>query len=121
MQATGSTARSDGHRAGSSRTAPSASLAAVDRGRSARRLCATVRDRCRSGAHAVRRRHRARRRARRRALMLETLANHLEVVWGAAVALVIVILLTPAVGGMARVLGVVDRPEARRLNRSPVP
>jgi UDP-GlcNAc:undecaprenyl-phosphate/decaprenyl-phosphate GlcNAc-1-phosphate transferase len=29
--------------------------------------------------------------------------------------------LTPAVGGMARMLGVVDRPGMRRLNRSPVP
>src|SRR5204862_6564154 len=47
--------------------------------------------------------------------------DHLEVIWGAALALAIVILLTPAVGGMARLLGVVDRPEARRLNRSPVP
>jgi UDP-GlcNAc:undecaprenyl-phosphate/decaprenyl-phosphate GlcNAc-1-phosphate transferase len=53
--------------------------------------------------------------------MLETLAHHLDVIWGALVALVIVVLLTPAVGGMARVLGVVDRPGARRLNRSPVP
>jgi UDP-GlcNAc:undecaprenyl-phosphate/decaprenyl-phosphate GlcNAc-1-phosphate transferase len=53
--------------------------------------------------------------------MLHTLADHLQVVWGAVVALVIVILLTPAVGGMARLLGVVDRPEARRLNRHPVP
>jgi UDP-GlcNAc:undecaprenyl-phosphate/decaprenyl-phosphate GlcNAc-1-phosphate transferase len=53
--------------------------------------------------------------------MLQTLADHLQVVWGAVVALVIVILLTPAVGGMARLLGVVDRPEARRLNRRPVP
>jgi UDP-GlcNAc:undecaprenyl-phosphate GlcNAc-1-phosphate transferase len=43
------------------------------------------------------------------------------VVWGALVALVIVVLLTPAVGGMARLLGVVDRPEARRANRNPVP
>jgi UDP-GlcNAc:undecaprenyl-phosphate/decaprenyl-phosphate GlcNAc-1-phosphate transferase len=43
------------------------------------------------------------------------------VIWGAALALVIVILLTPAVGGMARLLGVVDRPDGRRLNRSPVP
>ena len=31
------------------------------------------------------------------------------------------ILLTPAVGGMARLLGVVDRPESRRLNVNPVP
>ncbi len=53
--------------------------------------------------------------------MLDTLADHLEVIWGAVLALVIVILLTPAVGGMARMLGVVDRPEARRLNRRPVP
>jgi len=37
------------------------------------------------------------------------------------VALAIVVLLTPAVGGMARLFGVVDRPEARRANRSPVP
>jgi UDP-GlcNAc:undecaprenyl-phosphate GlcNAc-1-phosphate transferase len=53
--------------------------------------------------------------------MLHTLADHLEVIWGALLACVIVILLTPAVGGMARLLGVVDRPDARRLNRSPVP
>ena len=53
--------------------------------------------------------------------MLETLADHLQVIWGAVVACVIVVLLTPAVGGMARMLGVVDRPGARRLNRTPVP
>jgi len=53
--------------------------------------------------------------------MWNTLADHLEVVYGAALALVIVVLLTPAVGGMARMLGVVDRPGMRRLNRSPVP
>jgi UDP-GlcNAc:undecaprenyl-phosphate/decaprenyl-phosphate GlcNAc-1-phosphate transferase len=53
--------------------------------------------------------------------MLHTLADHLEVLWGAILALVIVVLLTPAVGGMARLLGVVDRPETRRLNRRPVP
>lgn len=53
--------------------------------------------------------------------MWETLTNHLEVLYGAALALVIVILLTPAVGGMARMLGVVDQPGARRLNRSAVP
>jgi len=49
-----------------------------------------------------------------------TLTDHLEVVYGAALALLIVVLLTPAVGGMARMLGVVDRPGARRVNRSPV-
>jgi UDP-GlcNAc:undecaprenyl-phosphate/decaprenyl-phosphate GlcNAc-1-phosphate transferase len=53
--------------------------------------------------------------------MVHTLAHHLQVVWGALLALTIVVLLTPAVGGMARLLGVVDRPEARRLNRRPVP
>ena len=53
--------------------------------------------------------------------MLETLADHLEVIWGALLAASIVVLLTPAVGGMARLLGVVDRPEGRRLNRRTVP
>src|SRR5881227_889704 len=53
--------------------------------------------------------------------MLQTLSDHLEVLWGAGVALGIVTLLTPAVGGMARLLGVVDRPEGRRLNRRTVP
>src|ERR687886_780048 len=53
--------------------------------------------------------------------MLHTLADHLEVIWGAALALVIVVLLTPAVGGMARLLGVVDRPDRRRLNRRAIP
>ncbi len=33
----------------------------------------------------------------------------------------IVVLLTPAVGGMARMLGVVDQPDARRLNKRPIP
>jgi UDP-GlcNAc:undecaprenyl-phosphate/decaprenyl-phosphate GlcNAc-1-phosphate transferase len=51
----------------------------------------------------------------------EELRDHLEVVWGALVALVVVVLLTPAVGGMARMLGAVDSPGGRRLNRSPVP
>jgi len=51
----------------------------------------------------------------------ETFTDHLEVLWGAVAALGIVILLTPAVGGMARMLGVVDQPGARRLNRRAVP
>jgi UDP-GlcNAc:undecaprenyl-phosphate GlcNAc-1-phosphate transferase len=42
------------------------------------------------------------------------LTDHLEVIWGALLAFVIVVLLTPAVGGMARLLGVVDRPENGR-------
>ena len=50
------------------------------------------------------------------------LTGNLEVVWGALIALGIVVLLTPAVGGMARLLGVVDRPEGgRRPARSTVP
>ena len=53
--------------------------------------------------------------------MWSTLEDHPEVIYGAVLALVIVILLTPAVGGMARLLGVVDRPGGRRLNRRTVP
>ncbi len=53
--------------------------------------------------------------------MLRTIADHLQVLYGAAVALLIVVLLTPAVGGMARMLGAVDRPEGRRLNVNPIP
>src|SRR5919202_3360778 len=53
--------------------------------------------------------------------MLHTLADPLEVIWGGALALVIVVLLTPAVGGRAGLLGVVARPGARRLNRRAVP
>ena len=53
--------------------------------------------------------------------VLDVLGDHLQVVWGALVALVVVVLLTPAVGGMARMLGAVDVPGGRRLNRSPVP
>src|ERR671936_267597 len=53
--------------------------------------------------------------------MWSTFTDHLEVLWGAAAALGIVVLLTPAVGGMARVLGVVDEPGTRRLNRRAVP
>jgi UDP-GlcNAc:undecaprenyl-phosphate GlcNAc-1-phosphate transferase len=53
---------------------------------------------------------------------LETLGKNLEVVWGAIVAIVIVVLLTPAVGGMARILGVVGREEpGRRPNARAVP
>jgi UDP-GlcNAc:undecaprenyl-phosphate/decaprenyl-phosphate GlcNAc-1-phosphate transferase len=53
--------------------------------------------------------------------MLDTLADHLEIIWGALLAAAIVVLLTPAVGGMARLLGVVDQPGVRRMNRSTVP
>src|SRR5438445_340141 len=51
----------------------------------------------------------------------QELSDHVEVVWGAVVALVIVVLLTPAVGGMARMLGAVDQPGGRRLHTRPIP
>jgi UDP-GlcNAc:undecaprenyl-phosphate GlcNAc-1-phosphate transferase len=51
----------------------------------------------------------------------EELRSTPEVLYGAGIAFVIVVLLTPAVGGMARMLGAVDRPDARRLNRRPIP
>jgi UDP-GlcNAc:undecaprenyl-phosphate GlcNAc-1-phosphate transferase len=44
-----------------------------------------------------------------------------EVLYGGFLALAIVLLLTPAVGGMARRLGIVDAPERRRLNALPIP
>jgi UDP-GlcNAc:undecaprenyl-phosphate GlcNAc-1-phosphate transferase len=53
--------------------------------------------------------------------MWSTLSDHPEVVYGAVAALLIVVLLTPAVGGMARLLGAVDVPGARRVNRGTVP
>jgi UDP-GlcNAc:undecaprenyl-phosphate GlcNAc-1-phosphate transferase len=53
--------------------------------------------------------------------MLDELRDDPEVLYGMAIAFVVVVLLTPAVGGMARLLGVVDRPDGRRLNRRPIP
>ncbi len=53
--------------------------------------------------------------------MLHDLRDHPVVRYGVAIALVIVVVLTPAVGGMARLLGVVDQPDGRRLNRRPIP
>src|SRR6266516_1939496 len=47
--------------------------------------------------------------------VLDTLKEHPQVLYGAALALVVVILLTPAVGGMARMLVVVDRRAVPRL------
>jgi UDP-GlcNAc:undecaprenyl-phosphate GlcNAc-1-phosphate transferase len=48
--------------------------------------------------------------------------DHLEVLWGALIAFAVVVLLTPAVGGMARMLGVVDRYEdGRRSSPRGVP
>jgi UDP-GlcNAc:undecaprenyl-phosphate/decaprenyl-phosphate GlcNAc-1-phosphate transferase len=54
-------------------------------------------------------------------MLWQTLTDNLEAVWGAILAAAIVVLLTPAVGGMARLLGVVDEPGSRRVNRSTVP
>jgi UDP-GlcNAc:undecaprenyl-phosphate/decaprenyl-phosphate GlcNAc-1-phosphate transferase len=54
--------------------------------------------------------------------MLDTLRDNPEVIWGFALALVVVLLLTPGVGRFARILGVVDEPgETRRLHVRPVP
>ncbi len=53
--------------------------------------------------------------------MWADLKAHPEVLYGLAIALAVVVLLTPAVGGMARLLGVVDRPDERRLNKRPIP
>jgi len=55
-------------------------------------------------------------------MMLDTLRDNPEVVWGFALALLIVLLLTPGVGRFARILGVVDEPgDTRRLHVRPVP
>ena len=51
----------------------------------------------------------------------ENLTDHPQVVYGAAAALVIVVLLTPAIGGVARRIGAVDQPDGRRLNVIPIP
>jgi UDP-GlcNAc:undecaprenyl-phosphate GlcNAc-1-phosphate transferase len=53
--------------------------------------------------------------------VFQDLRSSPEVLWGALIAFGVVVLLTPAVGGMARLLGVVDRPGGRRLNKSPIP
>jgi UDP-GlcNAc:undecaprenyl-phosphate GlcNAc-1-phosphate transferase len=54
-------------------------------------------------------------------MTLHELGRHLEVVYGAALALGIVVILTPAVAGMARRLGAVDVPDDRRVHRIPIP
>ncbi len=54
--------------------------------------------------------------------MWQTLRDNPEVVWGFVLALVVVLILTPAVGRFARILGVVDQPgETRRLHLRPIP
>jgi UDP-GlcNAc:undecaprenyl-phosphate GlcNAc-1-phosphate transferase len=54
-------------------------------------------------------------------MILDELRDHLEVLYGAAVALAIVVLFTPAVAGMARRLGAVDLPDERRVHQIPIP
>ena len=55
--------------------------------------------------------------------MLDTFLDHKDVLWGFLVALVVVLLLTPAIGGVAKVFGVIDEPSGkqRKLHRRPVP
>ena len=55
--------------------------------------------------------------------MLDTFLDHKDVLWGFLVALAVVLALTPAVGGVARLFGVMDVPggEKRRMHRRPVP
>ena len=54
--------------------------------------------------------------------MLDTLRDNPEVLWGFLVALGVVLVLTPAVGRFARILGVVDQPgETRRIHLRPTP
>jgi UDP-GlcNAc:undecaprenyl-phosphate GlcNAc-1-phosphate transferase len=54
-------------------------------------------------------------------MILHQVRDHLEVLYGAAVAVVIVVFLTPAVAGMARRLGAVDQPDEQRVHRIPIP
>jgi UDP-GlcNAc:undecaprenyl-phosphate/decaprenyl-phosphate GlcNAc-1-phosphate transferase len=54
--------------------------------------------------------------------MLDTLRDTPEVLWGFLLALGVVLVLTPAVGRFARILGIVDEPgETRRIHLHPVP
>jgi UDP-GlcNAc:undecaprenyl-phosphate GlcNAc-1-phosphate transferase len=54
--------------------------------------------------------------------VLDTLRDTPEVVWGFLLALGVVLVLTPAVGRFARILGVVDQPgDTRRIHLHPIP
>ncbi|MGH3028677.1 MAG: undecaprenyl/decaprenyl-phosphate alpha-N-acetylglucosaminyl 1-phosphate transferase, partial [Gaiellaceae bacterium] len=53
--------------------------------------------------------------------MIDELRANPEVLYGAALALLIVVLLTPVVGNVARYLGIVDRPGERRVHERIVP
>ena len=52
---------------------------------------------------------------------MDELRDTPEVLYGAALALALVLTLTPAVGGMARRLGAVDDPGRRRVHGLPIP
>ncbi len=54
-------------------------------------------------------------------MVWEQLTDHLQVVWGALVALGIVLLLTPAVGSAARYLRLVERPREGERERRSIP
>ncbi len=54
-------------------------------------------------------------------MVYDELRANPEVLYGFGIAFLVVVLLTPAVGGMARMLGAVDRPGRRRLHRRPIP
>ena len=54
-------------------------------------------------------------------MVWEQLTDHLQVLWGALVALAIVLLLTPAVGSAARYLRLVDRPREGEREQRTVP
>jgi UDP-GlcNAc:undecaprenyl-phosphate GlcNAc-1-phosphate transferase len=57
-----------------------------------------------------------------RAPLLDTFLDHMDVLWGFIVAFAIVVVITPGVGRLARVLGVVDEPgEQRRMHLRAVP
>ena len=54
--------------------------------------------------------------------MWETLRDNPEVLWAFLLALAVVLVLTPAVGRLSRILGVVDEPgERRRIHLRPIP
>jgi UDP-GlcNAc:undecaprenyl-phosphate GlcNAc-1-phosphate transferase len=54
--------------------------------------------------------------------MLDSFLDHMDVLWGFLVAFAIVVVITPGVGRLARVLGVVDEPgEQRRMHLRAVP
>jgi UDP-GlcNAc:undecaprenyl-phosphate GlcNAc-1-phosphate transferase len=55
--------------------------------------------------------------------VLDTFLDHKDVLWGFLVALGVVLALTPAVGGVARIFGVIDDPakDRRRMHLRPVP